>query len=76
MKTAFNVIYRDLRVTSTYRNSIKRTRFQADRLAAALRARGWEVIIDEHSYVDAHFDAPIVDVKRILFTEKHCNERR
>lgn len=73
MKTAFNVIYRDLSVTSMYRSSIKRTRSQADRLAVELRAKGWEVIIDEHSYADAHFDAPIVDVKKILFAEKHCN---
>ncbi len=72
MKTVCNVIYRDLSITTQYRYSARRTRVQADRLAASLKKRGWEVIIDDQQPTNgAAINAPIVDVRAALDADRH-----
>lgn len=67
MNTVFNVIYRDLSITTKYRCSARRTRVQADRLAASLKKRGWEAIIDDQQPANgAALNAPIVDVRAAI----------
>lgn len=64
MKRVYNVIYRDLTVTTIFRNVAKRSRRQADILAKELLDKGWDVIIDEFdSSCNVVFDAPVVDIK-------------
>lgn len=67
MATVFNVIYRDLSVTTAYRCSARRTQRQANRLAKTLKAKGWEVTIDEKQPANgAAMNASIVDVRANL----------
>lgn len=72
MRTVFNVIYRDLSATTQFRCSARRTPTQAKRLEATLKARGWDVIVDDQQPEDgAAINAPIVDVRAALDAERH-----